>query len=894
MTKDAAENTRLYRFLLAELHLNSLVNQDSRRRLRRALQSLPKEIGKTYEETMSRIESQDRQKVERAGQVLSWISLAERPLTVQELQCALALEPEDTEFDEEAVPNVNALLSVCCGLVVVEQESNIIRFVHYTTEKYVEQIRQTRYPSAQMFLSQTCLTYLSLKVFASGPCTGKDVNTARENLKTRLRVNPLLGYAAQHWGNHARKALEQDLAIDELILKFLSAKGSVRSSVEVLHRPEQPHPWNPAESYTDVSNLHIVAGFGLDKLARKLIDQGMHVNARDYQGCTPLLRAAVTGHDATVRLLLEQGANRRAENRWRSTALSLAASAGYEKVVQTLLEVESEVYLRRTSVLNDFRGAARNGHVKVIQVLLKRLAYDERSRRWVCELLLDSAAIEGQVRVVSLLLEEFGGLRGFEELGGRALNNASYSNHTSVMELLLGAGADMDAVGLFQNTALHATVRFGYVAATQMLLDKGANLEAAGRNGDKPLHIATQKGHDKIISLLLDKGANLESIAENGDTALIRAAKKGLAHVLRQLLDRGADTTVKDQCCGRSALYWAILAGHETVVELLLEHESPEGLTDNVITLTRLYHAIHADDDNNVQELLSDKQMLQSKNIREFLSLHAAAKHGHESVVETFLENGAEIDSKNEYSQTALMMTAWKGHISVIKLLLENGADINSKDKYSRTALSKAAQRGHISVVKLLLENGAESNSKDKYGQTALSKAAGRGHTPVVELLLENEADIKSSGGYWPSGTTALVEAAGGSHVETVRCLLQAGVNVNARDVTSNMETPLHRAVSKYGKTAVVNILIESGADLEAQNSKGETALVIAVRRGRMDISQLLLERGADPNAVEATVSPSSERIHGLHFQIALELVQEAQRTWKGKETGSVRLRGIT
>jgi hypothetical protein len=63
LTKDAAENTRLYRFLLAELHLNSLVNQDSRRRLRRALQSLPKEIGKTYEETMRRIESQDRQKL---------------------------------------------------------------------------------------------------------------------------------------------------------------------------------------------------------------------------------------------------------------------------------------------------------------------------------------------------------------------------------------------------------------------------------------------------------------------------------------------------------------------------------------------------------------------------------------------------------------------------------------------------------------------------------------------------------------------------------------------------------------------------------------------------------------------------------------------------------------
>lgn len=66
LSEGAAEYIRFYRFLLAELHLNSLVNQDNRRRLRRALQSLPEEVNRTYDETMLRIESQDRQKVERA------------------------------------------------------------------------------------------------------------------------------------------------------------------------------------------------------------------------------------------------------------------------------------------------------------------------------------------------------------------------------------------------------------------------------------------------------------------------------------------------------------------------------------------------------------------------------------------------------------------------------------------------------------------------------------------------------------------------------------------------------------------------------------------------------------------------------------------------------------
>lgn len=117
-------------------------------------------------------------------------------------------------------------------------------------------------------------------------------------------------------------------------------------------------------------------------------------------------------------------------------------------------------------------------------------------------------------------------------------------------------------------------------------------------------------------------------------------------HAVEQLLDRGADMSVKDQSCGWSALNWAIVRGHEIVVQRLLDHGTPDGQTGNIITLTRLYHAIHADDKSGIQELLSDKQMLQSKDIRQLLTLHAAAKHGHESVMKTFLENGAGVDRK--------------------------------------------------------------------------------------------------------------------------------------------------------------------------------------------------------------------------------------------------------
>lgn len=78
--------------------------------------------------------------------------------------------------------------------------------MHLTTEKYFEHIRQTRYPSAQKNLSEACLIYLSLNVFASGPFPVENVEIMLGNVMSRLHVNPLLKYAAQSWGNHARKA----------------------------------------------------------------------------------------------------------------------------------------------------------------------------------------------------------------------------------------------------------------------------------------------------------------------------------------------------------------------------------------------------------------------------------------------------------------------------------------------------------------------------------------------------------------------------------------------------------------------------------------------------------------------------------------------------------------
>ena len=87
---------------------------------------------------MGRISSQHIDDVKVAHDVLSWIVYANRPLHIEEVQHALAIEPELTDIDDEALIDEELLTSVCMGLVTVDRDSKIIRLIHYTSQEYLE------------------------------------------------------------------------------------------------------------------------------------------------------------------------------------------------------------------------------------------------------------------------------------------------------------------------------------------------------------------------------------------------------------------------------------------------------------------------------------------------------------------------------------------------------------------------------------------------------------------------------------------------------------------------------------------------------------------------------------------------------------------------------------
>ena len=102
-----------------------------------------------YDQTVDRINGQKSGFKELAMKVLSWITVAKRPLTTSELQCALAIKASKSELDPGDLPQLGDMVSVCCGLVTVDEESGIIRLVHYTTQEYFERTRSRWFPNAE-------------------------------------------------------------------------------------------------------------------------------------------------------------------------------------------------------------------------------------------------------------------------------------------------------------------------------------------------------------------------------------------------------------------------------------------------------------------------------------------------------------------------------------------------------------------------------------------------------------------------------------------------------------------------------------------------------------------------------------------------------------------------
>ncbi|MCJ1284853.1 hypothetical protein MMC26_004190 [Xylographa opegraphella] len=621
----------LNRFLLAQLHIHSLKGKRAPTAVRDALKKLPtgtEAYDYAYSDAMKRIEGQLSDQAELAKEVLSWITCAKRPLTTLELQHALAIKADHTEFDEGNKPDIEDIVSVCAGLVTVDEEGGIIRLVHYTTQEYFERTQKEWFPTADFDISASCVTYLSFSVFAYvehvrringvpsvcyeksynrevsdyyNDAEDREDNTYEGRFRERMLLYPLYDYATQYWGHHARQALSLPRGVLELLQCEIKAEAAAQA---LLYR--WPHGGYTQKFPGQMTGLHLAAYFGITESFAKIL-QSASVNAKDSYDRTPLSHAAEEGHSTVVKQLLEAGADIESKDQRGQTSLHYAVGNGHLAVVKQLLEAGADIESKGQRGQTSLHYAVGNGHLAVIKQLLEAGAKVESKDK------------EGQT----------------------SLHYAAENGHLAVVKQLLEAGAEIDSKDIDGRTPLSHTAGKGHSTVVKQLLEAGAEIDSKNNHGQTPLLYAVWVGYSTVVKQLLEAGAEVDLKDNYGRTPLSDTAWKGHLIVVEQLLEAGADIESKDKE-GKTSLYYAAVMGHSIVVKQLLEAGAEVDLKDKYGQTPLTY----------------------------------AAWKGHSTVVKQLLEAGADIESKDKEV--------------VVKQLLEARADPASKDKYSRTPLSYA------------------------------------------------------------------------------------------------------------------------------------------------------------------------------------------------------------
>ena len=833
-------------------------------------------LADAYRQAMDRITGQKPRWKNPAMDVLGWITCAERPLTTVELQHALAVEAGEPKFDGENLPQTEAMISVCAGLVTVDEESDIIRLVHRTAQEYFGWTQKDWFPNAELEITTTCATYLSFDAFSSGPC-----QTDNE-FEERLRSHPLYQYAAQTWAHHAHNIPK----LCPEVIGFLETKGNIEAASQAMIAFKEGW-WH--SDYSQVprpgAGVHLAAYLGLEEALKNLLCRGCSPNLRDSCGRSPLSWAAARGQEAIVKFFLaDTRVDVDSKDGLGRTALSYAAENGHNAVVQLLLAAhENDPDSRDDNGRTPLFWAVLNGHLAVVQQLLDTNSIDPERITWG-QTPLSLAAELTHWAILKLLLSIDGMKPDFEDDCSRTpLSYAAEEGCQEVVQLLLAKGADPDSQDDSDRTPLSYAAESGSNVIVKLLLDTGCvNPESKDDNGGTPLFWAAMGGHTTVVRLLLATGS---VDPDSKDPATMIAAANGHDMTVALLLESGGDPAYQDPQDWRTPLWWASRNGHTDVVRLLLQDRRVNPNAENksgcpplrlavmngfpeVVALLLSKDGIKVDfrdsefgptplfwtADAEVAEMLlnADGVHPDSKDCLGRTPLSYAAANGGERIVRLLLARGGiTMDSRDfEFERTPLSWAAKGGDATVCRLLLrENGVDINSGDKFSRTPLSLAAGEGHEAVVRCLLTtDGVDSDARDEHGQTPLSWAARRARETLVCIPLPAENDRMGTSNTY-AGVPEFPVIEKGNEVVVELLLTIGGADPNSEDFEHG-RTPLSWA-AESGDEKVVGVLLKNGADVASKDKNGRTPLWWATHMKHEALVRVLLEHGAEVDGVE-------------------------------------------
>ena len=775
------------------------------------LKSFPSGLEPLFSRMLLQIKPERRQII---AQILRWVVVAARPLTVLELSIAFEKPNEDYDNDQSVQFSREEVLRdqiLSCGFFL-SITKDTINLIHQSAKDYL--LRKISDSNAELEafriqeeegnleLARRCFYYLQDVALVgeqpvNNPQTFKMKSERRQNLPKEF---PLLSYAMRYWPTHAG-ALSHDDDIFTVSNRFY--KDAKFCAI-----------WS--KMYFDFDGtigqriplklLHIASYFDLRILAENIISTYRslisekpsgakdQVNELDTNGLTALHIAAQHGYVAMSQLLLNKEAHIDTRDVFKRTALHVAVKGGHLAVVRLLLDRGASIEATDVSGETPLHCATQGGFTAIVGLLLQRGASIDAKNSFQ-DTSIYLATRNGYSAVVGLLLDRGASTKNENSREETLLHVGARKGHSAVVELWLDRGASTEAKNSSEETPLHVAARSEHILVVELLLDRGASTEAQSSSKKTSLHLAAsgkvrfhfKKHHlveDKlraIVRLLLDKGASIEAKDSFKETPLHCAAWDGHTAVMELLLDRGAFVEAENNDKIRP-LHIATIFGHLVMVKLLLRHRADITAKDNDES-TPLHFAAQRGNQEIVQLLLNEEASIEAKNRFEMTPLHNAAKRGRSTIVEVLLLYRANVNSQDCDGWTALHHAAQCRAREIVELLLDNGADIEMQCRKGKTALHQAAELGHLGIVLVLLDAGSSINAQDKSECTAVHHAAVWGHTKTLKLLLVRGASTKIRNCNGLTALQALMQSFGDKQTATIRLFEKFQNDNNANEL---------------------------------------------------------------------------------------------------------------
>ena len=725
-----------------------------------------------------------------AKKILHWIVCTRQPLSLPELQHALAVGAGDTTGDPDELMDEADIIPFTAGLVTVDFEKSVR--IHITLHDYLFDHLEELFPGAELQISQTLLTYLNFQEFGD-PCE----NNSEDLIKARLKTRPLLSYASQYWSDHVPGVCHES-DIRSVLLEFLGNAGKVASCIQTAYYLDSKI-CTKIDVRKGINGLHLFAIHGLDPVIPDLILKcGISNDSTDpLYDQTPLIYACRHGHISIVTKLLDLGASINHCSARESRPFREAYLGPHLEVIRLLLQKQeldvNAIYLENSNRTVLMMAACSKGTEEIVRLLLQRPDIDVNVQDQEGNTALSLASLSNNTAVVELLLDQPNIMINLgNQTGCTPLIIAAWYGRTAVVKQLLNKGADIsiqDKEG--GGTALQRAVDQGRIALIKIFIDHKVDLHTTDKFGSTLVHSASINEHEEVVRLLSKNGLSMNTQGNRGEAPLHDASRTGNYAVSKLLLDLDADRTVKDKS-GRTPATFAWHHGHARVLQLLEETTGDPGRDpastisiprpENLPTWSLVKLGLADLIRQRISHILlnlsdDDPHSLTTKDPDSGdTPLHYAVQYKRYEILELLLQARVPPDPQNHVKRTPLWLAVSSRNSKTANIILRYKPALNIPDTWGTTPLLAAllvAQKSHnYDLAVTLLDAGAPFHEAYRpYIQPTFFAAVRLRSIKMVTYLITRGADQM-----WPdleTGMTAKQMGRANDDVEMLRTLDQ-------------------------------------------------------------------------------------------------------------------------